>query len=91
MVRCSSCGHVGDYYSPTCPVCKNKYTLTAKELDDKLTEIESAMTGKDYALALEGYRFLADIGHLPSVRDYAAILESGTLALNKNYWKSKVS
>ena len=79
MVRCSSCGHLGDYYSPTCPICKKKYTVTPKELDDKLTEIDDAMAKKDYALALEGYRFLADIGHLPSMREYASILESGTL------------
>ena len=79
MIRCKACGHVGEYVAPSCQACGKSFSLTPEEIDEKLLEIEHALEKKDFTLALEGYRFLADLGHTESEREYAIILERGEL------------
>ena len=77
MIKCASCGYSGEYLSPECPRCKNTYTLTQDILAELTEGIDRAMTAKDYLSAVESYRFLADMGHIPAIREYGSILERG--------------
>lgn len=77
MIRCAKCGYVGNYYGPKCPSCKETFTLTDEEIDEKISEIAKAEELKEYELAAEGHHILADLGRTESQKKYAALLERG--------------
>ena len=77
MIRCAKCGYVGNYYGPKCPSCKETFTLTDEEIDEKISEIAKAEELKEYELAAEGHHILADLGITESHKKYAALLERG--------------
>ena len=79
MIRCAKCGYVGSYYGPKCPSCKQIFSLTAEEIEEKILEIEKAEEMKEYELAAEGHHILADLGRTESQKKYAALLEKGDI------------
>ena len=79
MIRCAKCGYVGSYYGPKCPSCKQIFTLTPDEIEEKILEIEKAEEMKEYELAAEGHHILADLGRTESQKKYAALLEKGDI------------
>lgn len=79
MIRCSKCGYVGSYYGPKCPSCKEIFDLTPEEIDEKIEEINKAEELRQYELAAEGHRVLADLGRTESQKKYAAMLEKGDI------------
>ncbi|MBR2344027.1 MAG: sel1 repeat family protein [Clostridia bacterium] len=80
MIRCTSCGHVSEYTGVICPKCKEKYALGAEELADIEREVARAFDAKEFEIAAEGYRILADFGNLRAMREYGRILERGEIA-----------
>ena len=79
MIRCKKCGNLREYDGPTCPVCREIISLTDEEIEEKRSEIDEAMSRRDYEFAIEGYRLLADLGDTECERTYASILERGEL------------
>lgn len=79
MIKCKKCGHTADKFVAICPECKENITLTRLELSDSLEEARGAMRKKEYEYAIEIYKALADMGVTEAEREYAAILERGTL------------
>ena len=75
MIRCSKCGYIGSYYGPSCPSCKEVFSLTPEEIEDKIIEIEKAETSRQYELVAEGHHILADLGRTESQKKYAEMLE----------------
>ena len=45
MIRCNKCGYIGSYYGPSCPSCKEIFSLTPEEIEDKIRE-----TSENYGL-----------------------------------------
>ena len=79
MIRCSNCGTVTDVLSVFCPKCKQKYTLTKEIAESLLAEADVALNAKNQLRALEIYKTLADLGHLPSIVEYGSSLERGDI------------
>lgn len=79
MIRCNKCGYVGSYLGPQCPSCKENFNLTPEEIEEKIIEIENAEELRQYELAAEGHRILADMGRLESQKKYASLLEKGDI------------
>ncbi len=79
MIRCKKCGFIGVYTKPLCPECNEKYILTPEEIDDKIEETERAKSLKQYELYAEGHHILADLGRTESQKEYASILEKGSI------------
>ena len=79
MIKCKACGYAGEYKGPVCPECGRWLTLTREEAAERYSEVERALSEKDYTTALAGYRMLADLGYTTAEREYAMILERGEL------------
>jgi len=79
MIRCNACGYTAEYTEPICPSCHKKYLFNATEIKAKEDEIAKAFADHEFELYVEGHRILADMGHTPSEREYATILEKGAL------------
>lgn len=79
MIKCKMCGHTPDRFESVCPKCNNKYEFTRLEIEDSIEEAKRAMRGKEYEYAVKIYKTLADAGITEAEREYAAILEKGSL------------
>jgi len=79
MVTCKKCGYVGEYTQEPCPLCGAAITLSDTELRDELDALSKAVKNKEYKLAVDGYRKLAEDGYTEAQKEYANILEKGAL------------
>lgn len=84
VIKCPRCSYECDYEGPICPKCKARYSFTSAQIEEKLDEIADAQASRNYDLYVEGCHILADMGHTPSEREYASILEEGEL-VSRNY------
>ncbi len=80
MIRCNSCGNVGEYTGLVCPSCGKKIVYTKYQMDEALAEARLAVKKKEYESALEIYGMLADMGKTEAERELAEILERGAFA-----------
>ena len=79
MVTCKKCGYVGEYTQEPCPLCHSEIILSDIELKDELDALRAAVKNKEYKLAADGYRKLAEDGYTEAQKEYANILEKGVL------------
>ena len=84
MVTCKQCGYVGEYTQEPCPLCHSKIILSDVELKDELEALRMAVKNKEYKLAADGYRKLAEDGYTEAQKEYANVLEKGVL-VPRNY------
>ncbi len=77
MIRCNSCGNVGEYTGLVCPSCGGNIVYTKYQKDEALAAARLAVKKKEYEEALELYLMLADMGLTEAERELAEILERG--------------
>ena len=79
MIKCRECGHTAEKFQLFCPKCNAKYSFSRLEIEDALDEARITIKKKDYAYGEEIYKALSDMGITEAEREYAALLENGTL------------
>ena len=75
MVTCKKCGYVGEYTQEPCPLCGAAITLSDTELRDELDALSKAVKNKEYKLAVDGYRKLAEDGYTEAQKEYLGRVE----------------
>ena len=79
MIRCKQCSKTNDRFATSCPDCGAQYSFTRLELEDSLDEARSALKKRDYEYGVNIFRSLADLGITEAEREYASMLEKGTV------------
>ena len=79
MIYCKECGYEGIYTGPTCSQCGAQIRLDAKELVELKKEINAAKDAGEYETVVENLLILVDMGDTDGEREYAKLLERGSL------------
>lgn len=79
MIKCKECGKVASKFETRCPDCKAEYKFSRLEIEDSLDEARSAIKKREYEYALSIYKALADMGVTDAEREYALLLERGSI------------
>lgn len=79
MIYCKKCGYEGIYTGPICSQCGVRIQLDAHELVDLKKEIKAAREAGEYETVIENVLILADMGDTDGEREYAKLLEKGSL------------
>ena len=79
MIYCKECGYEGIYTGPVCSQCGARIRLDERELIDLKREIKAAKAAGEYETVVENFLILADMGDTDGEREYAKLLEKGSL------------
>ena len=79
MIYCKECGYEGIYTGVHCSQCGARIRLDERDLLDLKKEIKAAKEAGEYETVVENYLILADMGDTTGEREYAKLLEKGSL------------
>ncbi len=79
MIYCKECGYEGIYTGVNCAQCGARIRLDERDLIDLKREIKAAKEAGEYETVVENFLILADMGDTDGEREYAKLLEKGSL------------
>jgi len=79
MIYCKECGYEGIYTGLNCSQCGARIRLDERDLLDLKKEIKAAKEAGEYETVVENFLILADMGDTDGEREYAKMLEKGSL------------
>lgn len=79
MLRCNKCGKINDYKDGVCANCGNALDINKLETEEILNSARADMKSRNYESAVEKFRALAYRKHPEACREWAAILERGSI------------
>lgn len=79
MIKCSNCGKINDYKDSVCVLCGTALDINKKEAEEILLSARTDMKARAYESAIEKIRALAYRKHPEASREWALILERGSL------------
>jgi TPR repeat protein len=79
MIYCKECGYEGIYTGINCAQCGARIRLDERELHELKREVKAAKEAGEYETVVENLLILADMGDTFGEREYAKLLEKGSL------------
>ena len=79
MIYCKECGYEGIYTGLNCSQCGARIRLDEREILELKKEVKAAKEAGEYETVVENLLILADMGDTVGEREYAKLLEKGSL------------
>lgn len=79
VIKCKNCGYEGIFEMKRCPVCGAGMTLDESGIESLRREVAAARAAGEYEMLAESYKALASAGDVEGEREWAKLLEAGTL------------
>ena len=79
MIYCKECGYEGIYTGINCSQCGARIKLDEREMLELKKEVKAAKEAGEYETVVENLLILADMGDTAGEREYAKLLEKGSL------------